>query len=246
MKGNDDLENLLLESMKNIQKFNPKFTRHERLLPYLKIIDKFKGLDYVNLVIRDPKITELFEKNHFIIPSLYLMEFFFQLSRKENSNNHLEPNLTPISPSIFLNFEKTTAISNNKNEIDQISKLINRDQFEIITGNSIEYLKTEKNSYNLITSILPIGIKTDLDPELETTDFSSILAFRSCKLLSENGTGILLTSNRFFSNKNKNEKILRSHGLYIHGIFVAPRGFLANTNIESCIILVRKKPNDKI
>ncbi|GBF49427.1 hypothetical protein LPTSP4_09400 [Leptospira ryugenii] len=217
-----------------------------KLLPAIKTIYAFKGKDFTFRILEDDNLSNLFSDRHCLFLPKYLVQFLKDLYAQEKYSNHLEPWFSPASMSILLDLGKTTAISNNKGEIEQLKKIITNHLLEIVNTDVIDFLNTTNTAFDLITSLSPLGVKTRNDNVIQSSDLSTQIIIKSCKLLSHDGTAVFLVTNSFFANKSRNEKLLNEDGIFIDAIFALSEKTFTSISIPTNLIIFRRKSIDKI
>ena len=119
--------------------------------------------------------------------------------------------------------------------------------------NTSIYLKKPKDKkfnkkIDLIISLLPFGIRdthSSKDSHVKTSFLEDALILKSLKGLKENGKGIFLVSDNFFSRGSNIIEEISRQGFAINAIISLSAGTMPNTNISSNLILIEKSDQGK-
>ena len=197
----------------------------------------------------------LSQKNMIRLPE-YALNFINMLALTAKSERHLDPWITLTSPSIIFDFGACTGFCTNQVQ-SEIAQLWNIDKsLNLTVGDGLHLLDTVDGTFDLVTSILPLGYrlapaeKQSLDNKFSgINDKSIIIMAKSLALLTEDGIGIFLVPDSFFYD-GKAEEIFAADGFYIDAIFALASGALggemgSGTNIATNVIVIRKKLHNK-
>lgn len=146
------------------------------------------------------------------------------------------------------------AITHNQNEFE-IGKIIAK-KVKWHNGSSIKLLEELPYSYDVFASILPFGGKYSKTVKVESSngkaielknDLGYLILTLASLRLNQDGMGIFVVPNSFFFSLNSPRQFFDELGIGIEAVMSLPAGtFAPYTNIQTSIIVVRKKSFQKI
>ena len=215
----------------------------------LELIAATKGAEKLESILQNEKIIQLLTSRYDgFVPPLYVFNFINDISKTVNSKTHLDPWLTPFSPSNFFDFGATTAYCLNQAAFETIKLVFANDEDQIHLADGSKQLDNFISKFDFITSFPPWGMRREpkeINGSKTSNDFASTLLIQSAMLLEENGKAVfLMTPSFLFDDRNK--EVLCKLGLYVDAVFAIPNGaFLPQTNIASNLIVVTKQTKEK-
>jgi len=215
----------------------------------LELIAATKGAEKLESFLQNEKIVQLLTSRYDgFVPPLYVYNFINDIFKTVNSKTHLDPWLTPSSPSNFFDFGATTAYCLNQTAFETINLVFANDKDQIHLGDGSKQLDNIIGKFDFITSFPPWGMTREpkeINGSKTSNDFASTLLIQSAMFLEENGKAVfLMTPSFLFDDRNK--EVLSKLGLYVDAVFAIPNGaFLPQTNIASNLVVVTKQPKEK-
>lgn len=246
MINKKDIEQNICKALENLKK-NPSFSGF-RTTKLLELIGLLKGEEKLNQILNNKTLISAFANANGLTPPIYVYDFIYNFSRLLNPKSHLDPWLTPSSPSNFFDFGTTTVFGFNQTTFEELKTISENSNSTFICGDNWDLLDKTKDTFEFITCFPPLGMrseKKEIGGLKTSNDFSTSLLIKASTLLTENGKSIFLMPLSFLTSEN-NKALLRKLGLFVDAVFSLPAGTLQPyTNIPTNLIILTKQVNEK-